>query len=131
MVLPVSSEALAVPLTYLINHCIAINAWPSLWKRSNVSTLYKKDSPTDKVNYRPVSVLTCFSKIFERVLHDQMFHFAKLILSDSLSGFLKGHSCATAFLRMTEDFRASLDNKDHCTAIRPLTQSLTAYLFPS
>ena len=116
-VLTVSSEALAVPLTNLINHCITIHAWPSLWKRSNVSPLYKKDSPTDKANYRPVSVLTCFSKIFERVLHDQMDDFAKLILSDDLSGFLKGHSCATALLKMTDDFRASLDNKDHCIAI--------------
>ena len=106
-----------VPLTNLINHCITIHAWPSLWKRSNVSPLYKKDSPTDKANYRPVSVLTCFFKIFERVLHDQMYDFAKLILSDSLSGFLKGHSCATAHLKMTDDFRASLDHKDHCITI--------------
>ena len=71
IVLTVSSKALAVPLTNLVNHCITIKAWPSLWKRSNVSSLYKKDSPTDKVNYRLVSVLTRFSKIFERVLHDQ------------------------------------------------------------
>ena len=82
-----------------------------------MSRLYKKDNPTDKVNYRLGSVLTCFSKIFEWVLFDQMFDFAKLILSDSLSGFLKGHSCATALLKMTEDFRASLDKKDHCIAI--------------
>ena len=40
--------------------------------------------------------------------------FEKLILGDSLSGFLKGHSCATALLKMTDDFRAFLDNKDHC-----------------
>ena len=46
-----------------------------------------------------------------------MYDFAKLILSDSLSGFLKGHSCATALLKMTDDFRASLDNKDHCIAM--------------
>ena len=116
-VLTISSEALTVPLTNLINHCITINAWPSLWKHSNVSPVYKKDSPTDKVNYRPVSVLTCFPKIFKRVLHDQMLDFAKLIRSDSLSGLLKGDSCATVLLKMTDDFRASLNNKDHCTAI--------------
>ena len=46
-----------------------------------------------------------------------MLHFSKLILSDSLSGFLKGHSCATALLKMTEDVRASLDKKYHCIAI--------------
>ena len=83
-----------------------------------MSPIYKKDSPTDKANYRPVSVLTCFSKIFERVvLRDQMYDFAKLILSDNLSGFLKGHSCATALLKISDDFRASLDNKDHCITI--------------
>ena len=81
-----------------------------------MSPLYKKDSPTDKVHYRLVSMVTCFSKIFESVLHDQMLDFAKLILGDSLSGFLKGHSFATALLKMTDDFRASLDNKDHCIA---------------
>ena len=43
----VSSMPMAVPLTNIINHYIIINAWPSLWKRSNVSPLYKKDSPTD------------------------------------------------------------------------------------
>ena len=96
-----------------------------LASRPSISTRYpsgiaphgKKDSFTAKVNYRPVSVLPCFSKIFERVLYDQMLQFSKLILGDSLSGFLKGHSCATALLKMTEDFRASLDNKDHCIAI--------------
>jgi len=46
-----------------------------------------------------------------------MYDFAKLTLSDSLSGFLKGHACTTALLKMTDDFRASLDNKDHCIAI--------------
>ena len=102
-----------------------------------MSPLYKKDSSNEKANFRPVSVLTRFCKIFERFLHDQKYDFAKSILSDNLSGFLKGHSCATALLKMTDDFRASLDNKD-CIVLplqwvyqRPLTQSLTAYLFPS
>ena len=116
-VLAVSSEALAVPLINLINQCIAANTWPSLWKCSNVTPLFKKDSPTDKTNYRPVSVLTSLSKIFERVQHDQTLVFSKSVLSDRLSGFLKGHSCTTALLKMTEDFRATLDNKEHCAAI--------------
>lgn len=53
-----------------------------------------------------------------------MFEFGKLILSDSLSGFLKGHSCATALLKMTEDFRTSLDYKDHCIAFDSVSHSL-------
>ena len=64
-----------------------------------------------------MSLLTYFSKIFERVLSDQMLHFCMLELHDSLSGSLKGHSCATALLKMTEVVRASLNNKDHCITI--------------
>ena len=74
--------------------------------------LFKKDS---KTNYRPlsVSVLTSLSKIFERVQHNQMLAFSKSVLSDRLSGFLKGQSCTTTLVKMTEDFRATLDIKEH------------------
>ena len=33
-----------------------------------------------------------------------------------MSGFLRCHSCATVLLKMNKDFRASLDNNDHCIA---------------
>ena len=39
------------------------------------------------------------------------------MLSDRLSGFLKGHSCPAALLKMTEDFRVALDNKHRCVVV--------------
>ena len=46
-----------------------------------------------------------------------MLVFSTSVLSDGLSGFLKGHSCTTALLKVTEDFRATLDDKEPCAAI--------------
>ena len=116
-VLKLSSKSIAGPLTKLMNKCVKSSTWPSLWKLSNVSPIHKKDSSTTKENYRPVSILTCISKVFEKIQYDQIFTFVSDLLSDNLSGFLKGHSCTTALLKMTEDFRASLDDNKHCVAV--------------
>ena len=43
--------------------------------------------------------------------------FVKSVFSDSLSGFLKGHSCSSALIIKLEDFRASLDKKEDCVAV--------------
>ena len=83
-------------LTKFINRCITGSSWPTNWKTSIISPIYKKDSETMKSNYRPVSVLSAVSKIAERVIFDQLYEFSLHFLSGNLSGFLKGHSCTTA-----------------------------------
>ena len=41
----------------------------------NITPVHKKDEATDKQNYRPVSVLPLFSKVFEKVIYDQLSQF--------------------------------------------------------
>ena len=104
-------------LTKFINRCITGSSWPTNWKTSIISPIYKKDSETMKSNYRPVSVLSAVSKIAERVIFDQLYEFSLHFLSGNLSGFLKGHSCTTALLKTCEDIRANLDSSEHSAAI--------------
>ena len=59
-VLTISSEALTVPLTNLINHCITINAWPSLWIDFRAS-LNNKDHCT--------AIAVDLSKAFDSISH--------------------------------------------------------------
>ena len=72
-----------------------------------LTPIHKKSEETDKANYRPVSLLTALSKVFERVMFDQMYEAFRCKLSHNLSGYLRGHSCCSALLKMTEDWRAS------------------------
>ena len=65
---------------------------------------------TNKEKYRPISILTTVSKVYEKVLHDQMLEAFRDHLSPNLSGSLK--NCCSALLKMTEDWRSSLDNKE-------------------
>ena len=115
--LRLSSPVIAEPITRLINYFITNRQWPIVWKSSDVVPVFKKESATDKTCYRPVSVLTAFSKLYEKVLFDQIYEAFYWRLSPNLSGFLKGHSCCTALLKLTEDWRAYLDRGEAFAAV--------------
>ena len=70
--LRLSSPVIAEPITRLINYFITNRQWPIVWKSSGVVPVFKKQSSTDKTCYRPVSVLTALSKLYE-VLFDQIY----------------------------------------------------------
>ena len=76
-----------------------------------------KSEETDKANYRPVSLLTALSKVFEKVMFDRMYETFQCKLCHNLSGYLRGHSCCSAVLKMTEDWRASLDRREAVAAV--------------
>ena len=107
--LRLSAPVMAEEITRLINFLIANLSWPDEWKCGNLTPVFKKDEDTRKENYRPGSVLTALSKVYEKVMYDQLYNTFCRHLSQNLSGFLKNHSCCTALLKMTEDWRRSLD----------------------
>ena len=57
---------------------------------------FKKDLQLEKVNYRPVTVLSAVSKIFEHVLHQQLADHSENIFHKYLFGYRKYHGCPTA-----------------------------------
>ena len=99
-------------MTKLINFCILNRSLPSEWKQARLTPVFKRGIDTDKANYRPVSILTSLSKVFEKVIYDQTWNAFHNVLSSNLSGFMKAHSCSTALLKMTEDWRSSIVNKE-------------------
>ena len=101
--LRLSAPVVAEEITRLINFLIANRSWPDEWKWGNLTLVFKKDEDTRKENYRPVSVLTALSKVYKKVMYDQLYNTFRRHLSQNLSGFLKNHSCCTALLKMTED----------------------------
>ena len=101
----------------MINFCIVNRSLPSEWKQARLTPVFKRGVDTDKANYRPVSILTSLSKVFEKVIYDQTWNAFHNVLSSNLSGFMKSHSCSTALLKMTEDWRSSIDNKEAVAAV--------------
>ena len=52
----------------------------------------KKDDPSDKENYRPLSLLSYTSKIFAKIVFNQINHYIETYFSDLLAGFRRNHS---------------------------------------
>ena len=68
-------------LTDHINHAINKGVFPDSSKIANITPIHKKDKPIDKENYRPVSVLHLLSKVFERLLYDQLSDYLEKYLN--------------------------------------------------
>ena len=73
-----------------------------------VKPIFKKDSRTDKENYRPISILPRVPKIYERCINKQLESYFQVLLSKHQCGFRKGYSVINALLEMIEKWRKSL-----------------------
>ena len=93
----------------MFNDCITMHSFPSALKVADISPLFKKNDPLCKNNYRPVNILTSISKLFEKILSDQLTSYFINILSSSLSAYKSGYSCQHVILQMTEYWRDCLD----------------------
>ena len=115
-VLKMTAELLATPLTTIFNEAIEENRWPSAWKRGEWIPMYKKEDPLDKVNYRPVTVLTAVDKIFEQLICKQLSEKFEPIFDTFLSAYRKHFSCETTLIRLNEDWKHAAD-KGHASVI--------------
>ena len=78
--------------------------FPDDFKLSKVIPLFKKGDSSLLINYRPISLLPTISKIFERVIHDQMYeYFNKFnLLAEQQYGFRKQHSTEYAAVKLID-----------------------------
>ena len=114
-----AASEISIPLSRLINICLEVGHYPDFMKVARVTPVFKTDDPSQFCNYRPISVLSVFSKIFERVIQGRLLSF--LGKSDQLLtsqyGFRRGHSTDMAVLDMVENIRSAWERADSCLGI--------------
>jgi hypothetical protein len=69
IILKVSAPCVLSPLTYIFNKILSTGIFPERLKFLEVKPLYKKGDKTEFSNYRPISLLTPFSKIIEKIIN--------------------------------------------------------------
>ena len=79
-------------MTRILNMSIDNNCYPDNLKLAEIRPVFKKKDDLDKENDRPVSVLSHVSKVFERIMYQQIEDFMKDKLSNLLPGFRKNRS---------------------------------------
>ena len=98
------SDQFTTPLTMLFNKSIQNGKFPDLWKLAKMLALHKNKSRFQPENYRPISLLNCFSKVFEEVVFKQMIAFIEKhkILCDFQYGFRNNHSITLALIDIVD-----------------------------
>ena len=104
-------------ITNIYNDAIHSSVFPKSLKEANVTPIFKKGDKTAKQNYRPISLLPCVSKLFERHMYNQIIAYIDNKLSPYLFGFRKGHSSEQCLTVMLESWKKALDEKKVAGAI--------------
>ena len=85
------AESCYKEISYHINNATDENIFPDNLKKADVSPIFKIGDSHIKKNFRPISVLSTLSKVFERLMLSQMLPFLRPSLSDLLCGFREGY----------------------------------------
>lgn len=108
-------EEFATPLLYLYNKSLKDGIFPTELKVAKVVPLHKSGDKNLFTNYRPISILSIFSKLLEKIVHKQLYSHIKEndILYDLQFGFREKHSTFMAVLQFVENIRKALENDEY------------------
>ena len=107
------------PLSILFNRSITEGIFPNCWKVANVVPIFKKGERSSVSNYRPVSLLSCCSKLFERIIFKHMYNFflENNLLYKYQSGFLPNHSTVFQLVDIFHHICQAFDNKQYACMV--------------
>ena len=118
LVKQIASE-ISYPLKLICNLSLSTGVFPNDLKIAKVVPIYKKDNPENFGNYRPVSVLPCFSKILERIMYNRCYDFITKtnVLFKKQYGFRNKHSTYMAVLDFVININHAIDNDKYTLAV--------------
>ena len=104
-------DLIIVPLANIINISFSTGEYPDLLKIVKVIPIHKGGSTQDVNNFRPISLLSIFDKIIEKITHKRLYSFLEEhnILYENQFGFRKNNSTAYALAQITDNIKNSID----------------------
>ena len=101
-------------ITHIINLSIYTQIFPTLWKKSKIIPLHKKEDLLNPKNYRPVAIIPIFSKVLERVILNQMVAYIteNNLIHPNHHAYRANHNTTTALLQMYDMWLDNLEKKD-------------------
>ena len=124
--LKLCDDSLCRPLELIFKDCLTNGIFPSDWKKGNIVPVHKKNDKQCLNNYRPISLLPICSKIFERLIFNEMFEFfiENNLISQHQSGFKPDDSCINQLLSITNEIHQSFDDGfDVCSVFLDISKA--------
>ena len=103
----------------IFNHYISLGRYPEAMKIAKVIPLFKKGNRSLSSNYRPISLLSTFNKIFERIISRNLINFLEYhsILFMFQFGFRKLFSTTLALIEITDKIRSLVDEGNYISLV--------------
>ena len=124
------SECTFEILTSCINKSIETGCFPDGLKEANITPIFKNNNPLDKSNYWPVSILPLTSKVYERLIYNQLSECTESFVSHILCGFKKAHNTQHAFFKLFQSWQKELVNGGFVAAILMDLPKTSLYTLP-
>ena len=114
-----NAHLLVPPISFLFNQSVATGKFPHLLKSARIIPLHKKGPETDVNNYRPITLLNIFSKVFEKLMKSHLVTFIQRndILCNNQFGFQAGKSTLDALIKFSSDVYSVLDKSNYLLSI--------------
>lgn len=108
-ILKATRHVIVPVLVYIFNLCFSVGIFPDIFKTAVVLPIHKSGDKDSVTNYRPISLLSIFSKIFEKVINNRLTSYLTKfkILANNQFGFRSGRSTEDAVMELTD---AVIDN---------------------
>ena len=107
-VLRFCAPALSTVLHHLFNCSLSQHSIPAEWRIHCITPIYKSGDRSSVRNYRPISLLSCTSKVLERLVFDRCIEFLESALSSAQFGFLRNRSTLQQLLLFYKDISESV-----------------------
>ena len=108
-----ASQIISEPLSVFFTKCIHLGKFPNCWKKAHVTPLLKKPPSNICTNYRPISLISCVGKLFERCVHKHVFKYLSDndILTKSQSGFIPCDSTTNQLIIIYDNLCKAFDDR--------------------
>ena len=127
------NDLLAVPLSHICNLSFEHGVFPDKLKIAKILPVFKRDDPSLFSNYRPMSILPCLSKVFEKLFYLRLSGFLTKfnILNHHQYGFRPHHSTAMAILELVNNIYEGFENNQYTVGVlrKHLIQSTMKYFW--
>ena len=105
-------DKVSKPLTLIINQMLTTGIFPDAFKKSKIVPIFKKGDSSLLTNYIPISILPTISKIFERVIYNQLYEYFNtnnLLAELEQYGFRTNHSTEYAAIKLVDHLSKEMD----------------------
>jgi hypothetical protein len=106
-------QFIKTPLTFIFSMSLQLGIFQDLMKVAKIRPIYKKGEKQDITNYRPISLLSVFSKVLEKLVYKRVltFLYKHNMLTESQNGLRENKSIDTATQSFIEDVQHAVFNR--------------------